>query len=295
MELSFCWWNIGISPPIQRHKEKNQHAISLAKKYIKDFSINKNLDVISICEVSQEERIDFSCLADELEMEYLDLSEKVGRVILDYGIMYETSKLSYIAHKPIVHTDPTNKSLRVGTRVVFEETQNRKIITLFLSHWPSKLHMEETIRSNIADKLRLRIDNILDRYGIDSQFICMGDYNTEPYSDAITNKLYTTRDYHIIKNKRRLLFNPSWFLFSDKKTNNLGTYLHKQANQQRWYVLDQVIFSSSFIYGGSDCLKVQLDTLDSHKILDDENRCLDSEFKENFDHYPLFFKVHHEQ
>lgn len=295
MELNFCWWNIGISPPIKSNKRDNSDAIELAKKYIRKFSKEKSLDVISLCEVSEQEEIDFALLADELQMDYKNLSEKVGRVILDFSIMYEMSKLEYISHKALVFRTPGNRSIRAGTRVVFKETTYGKHITLFLSHWPSRKNNDENVRIKAAITLRQGIDSIIEKHGEDSQFICMGDYNTHPYSDAMVEHLSATRDYHIIKNKRTLMFNPTWSFLSDKLTNNSGTYFHKGGESQRWHVIDQAIFSSSFIYGGSDCLKINLETLDAHRIFDEDNICLDKIFKKNFDHYPIFFKVSHEQ
>lgn len=294
MELNFCWWNIGISPPIKESGVGNLQAIELAKKYIENFNISKSLDVIALCEVSEKDSIDLSSLANALEMDYKNLSEKVGRVILDFSIMYEMTKLEFISHRHLVYTEVTNQQIRVGTRVVFKERERGKHLTLFLSHWPSKLRQNDSVRSKAAQRLRGFIDPILEKYGHDSQMICMGDYNTEPYTEPMVNQLYATRDYHIIKKKRSLLFNPTWFLLSDKKTNNLGTYLHKRDAIQRWHVIDQVIFSSSFLYGGKDCLKIDLDTLDSHRILDDDNICSDEQFNDNFDHYPIFFKVSHD-
>lgn len=295
MELNFCWWNIGISPPIKSIKRDNEDAIELAKKYIRKFSEEKNLDVISLCEVSEQEEIDFTLLADELQMDYKNLSEKVGRVILDFSIMYEMSKLEYISHKPLVFKTPSNRSIRAGTRVVFKEKQHGKYTTLFLSHWPSRKTSDENIRNRAASILRQGIDNIIEKHGVDSQFICMGDYNTHPYSEAMVEHLWATRDYHIIKNKRALIFNPTWSFLSDKLTNNSGTYFHKGGETQRWHVIDQVMFSSSFIYGDENCLKINLETLDAHRVLDENNICLDEIFKKNFDHYPIFFKVSHER
>lgn len=68
-----------------------------------------------------------------------------------------------------------------------------------------------------AAGLRSSINKLFENNGDDVQFICMGDYNTEPYSNAMLNILYATRDCHLIKKKRKLLFNPFWYLLSDKE------------------------------------------------------------------------------
>lgn len=291
MELNLCWWNIGISPPIRSNKDSNRESIDLAKKYIKTFSLEKKLDVIAICEISEKEAIDFNELADELKMAYLDLSGQVGRIIMDFSILYEMSKLEFVSKKFLTKKLPNERSIRVGVSVLFKELGKNREITLFLSHWPSKLSQEESVRSAAAQDLRVHIDKIFEKNDTEAQFICMGDYNTEPYTEPMVNQLYATRDYHLIKKKRQLIFNPSWYLLSDKKTNNIGTYHHKSAASNRWYVLDQMMFSSSFLYGGEGCLKLDFEHLDFHKILNEENDCLDDVFFENFDHCPIFCRV----
>ncbi|MFN2993980.1 endonuclease/exonuclease/phosphatase family protein [Serratia plymuthica] len=295
MELNLCWWNIGISPPVRTQKKDKTEAVALAKHYIKKLSLERKVDFFAICEISEDEAMDFSDLAKKLHLTYLDLSGKVGRVIIDISVMYERSKIEYISHKYITQVQPDERTLRVGVRVVFKENISGKIITFFLSHWPSVLSATESTRENVAIALRNNIDRIFEKYGVESQILCMGDYNTNPYSSAIHEKLYTTRDYHLIKEKRRLLFNPFWYLLSDKKTNNIGTYHYKSASSNRWYVFDQIIFSSSFLYGNHSCLKLDINSLDFQKVLEDDNKCLDDRFFKTFDHYPIFCRVSHGQ
>ncbi|MTE59648.1 endonuclease/exonuclease/phosphatase family protein, partial [Klebsiella pneumoniae] len=294
MELNLCWWNIGISPPVKGVKKDKAEAIRLAKHYIKKMSQEKTLDFLGICEISEDEAIDFKPLADKLHLEYLNLSGTVGRIIMDVSIMYEASKLEYIDYKYIIKIQPDDRTLRIAVRVVFKDAVTGNLITFFLSHWPSIRSADEKIREDAAESLRNNVNKILDDHGIESQIICMGDYNTNPYSVAINEKLYATRDYHRIKNKRKLLFNPFWYLLSDKKTNNLGTYHYKSGASNRWFVFDQMLFSSSFIYGGKDCLKLDMNSLDFHRILSDDNQCLDQRFFNTFDHYPIFCRIYHD-
>ncbi|MRX62509.1 endonuclease/exonuclease/phosphatase family protein, partial [Klebsiella pneumoniae] len=87
MELNLCWWNIGISPPVKGVKKDKAEAIRLAKHYIKKKCLKKKtLDFLGICEISEDEAIDFKPLADKLHLEYLNLSGTVGRIIMDVSI-----------------------------------------------------------------------------------------------------------------------------------------------------------------------------------------------------------------
>lgn len=73
----------------------------------------------------------------------------------------------------------------------------------------------------------------------------------------------------------------------------MGTYHHSNDEINRWYVLDQMLFSSSFLYGKSDCLKLDMSALDYHRAWHDNGDCLDTSFVKNFDHYPIFGKIYH--
>lgn len=295
MILNIAWWNVGISPPIKKQKAGKDKAIKIAKHYIKKFSLQRDIDFFAVCEVSEDEATSFQELADKLRMSYLDLSDKVGRVIIDIAVMYESSKLEYLHHKNIVYPQPNGRNLRVGVRVAFKDINNGEVITFFLSHWPSMLSATDSVRDDIASTLRYHIDKIYSQYGIASQVICMGDYNTPPYSTAIHEKLFATRDYHIIKNRPKLLFNPSWSLLSNGKLNNIGTYHYRSPKDNRWFVLDQMMFSSSFLSSDNNKLKLHPTSFDFHNIMsDDENKVSDNIFFETFDHYPIFCRLSHE-
>ncbi|QCS90038.1 hypothetical protein DWR33_30880 (plasmid) [Klebsiella pneumoniae] len=84
-------------------------------------SQEKTLDFLGICEISEDEAIDFKPLADKLHLEYLNLSGTVGRIIMDVSIMYEASKLEYIDYKYIIKIQPDDRTLRIAVRVVFKE------------------------------------------------------------------------------------------------------------------------------------------------------------------------------
>jgi len=295
MIINVAWWNVGISPPIKKEKACKEKAIKIAKHYIKKISIKRNIDFFAICEISENEASSFTEIAKKLKMDYLDLSDKVGRVIIDIAVMYEGSKLEYLHHKSIVHPQPNGKNLRVGVRVAFKEYKNGEVITFFLSHWPSMISTADSVRDDIASTLRYHIEKIYNKYGEESQIICMGDYNAPPYSTAIHEKLFATRDYHIIKKRPRLLFNPSWSLLSNGKANNIGTYHYHSPKDNRWFVLDQMMFSSSFLLSKENKLKLNPSSFDFHNIIsDDKNEISDMLFFKTFDHYPIFCRLSYE-
>lgn len=296
MSLDLFWWNVGISPPLPpgvQKKDKSKELL-IAGEYIKKFSLERPIDLIGLCEVSENEYDYLSNLSKELQMTYIDLSEFVGKVCIDMAVMYEESKLEYIKHKSIVDRLPDGTSVRTGSKVVFRERKNKQFISVFLSHWASILHMDDISRDDVANSLRSHINVVYDKYGPDAQIILMGDYNAQPYSTSVHRKLFSTKDYHLVKKKKNLLFNPFWGLLCNGEHNNRGTYLFKSPKIDRWFVFDQMMFSSSFLYPAENRLRLDLCSFESHTIHNKEDLTIDKDMAAHFDHFPIFARLNYE-
>jgi hypothetical protein len=292
--LNLGWWNIGISPPIKQRNEKINGVITLAENYISQFLNQGDLDFFALCEVSENESVFLSHIAKKTKRIFINLSSKVNNVIIDIAIIYSSEKLEYVNHSYLTKTQPDGKSLRAGVKAVFKEIKNNDIIIFYLSHWPSKLRNNESIRENIATYIRQDIDNMLS-LDINTKIICMGDYNTQPYPVALRKKLFATRDFHIINKKKRLLFNPFWKILADGQYNNIGTYFHSSPSLNRWYVFDQMLFSSTFVSTESTGIKLDIDSIDCHRTINDSNnKIIDNIYLNNFDHYPIFCGLNYE-
>jgi hypothetical protein len=158
--LNLGWWNIGISPPIKQRNEKINGVITLAENYISQFLNQGDLDFFALCEVSENESVFLSHIAKKTKRMFINLSSKVNNVIIDIAIIYSSEKLEYVNHSYLTKTQPDGKSLRAGVKAVFKEIKNNDIIIFYLSHWPSKLRNNESIRENIATYIRQDIDNM---------------------------------------------------------------------------------------------------------------------------------------
>lgn len=82
MDLNLCWWNMGLSPPIRSSKRIDIEDIGLAKQYLGRMIEKRTLDIVALCEISKKENLDFKQLASELNMEYVDLSGRIGRMFI---------------------------------------------------------------------------------------------------------------------------------------------------------------------------------------------------------------------
>lgn len=294
--LNLAWWNLGVSPPTLMATKDKSIELGNAIRFIKKAAIERSIDLWVFCEVSTEDAPSLKAIADDLDLAFVDIFEVDRRVVIDLSFIYEASKLEYISSKNINVTMPDESTLRIGAKVIFRDLVNNDYITCFFSHWPSRLSLSEQDKIKFASSLRASIDSIFFRYGYSSKIILMGDYNSQPYSYSLHDTLYSTKDYNLVKKKPRLLFNPFWKIISDGNKNNIGTYFFKSPKIDRWFVFDQMMFSSSFLRGkGQDSnLMVDLESFCCHPITDNEGVILDKPFHNSFDHSPIFGRLHYE-
>lgn len=297
--INLAWWNIGISPPILKQTISKDTELKKAGEMLLELSICESIDFFVFCEVSIEQSDFLKSIADNLSMEFIDLTGRDGRLVMDMSLMYESSKLEYISHKYINDSDGTGYNRRVGVRVLFKECRGGEFITFFLSHWASNLSASDKDRVKFSTILRREIDSIFKKHGVNSNIILLGDYNSQPYSYEINEVLETTKDYLLIKNhikKRRLLFNPFWKCSSDNKYHSSGSFYFKNGEYDRWYAFDQMMFSSSFIVDGENehRLKIDLSSFKYYSIFDCEMMTMDDDFTKHFDHTPIFGRIYYE-
>lgn len=291
--IDFAWWNVGISPPIQRKTKDKSNERNIVREFVIDIFKQKSIDFFAFCEVGKADVPFLELLAQELHLEFLDLTGLDGRLVMDMSLMYETSKLKYVGHKNINELDETGANLRVGIKVIFEELKTHKIITFFMSHWNSKLSIEEVDRNDFSKVLRKLINNVFFKYGEESHVILLGDYNTQPYSQSLYENLKTTKDYLLIKNnpkKNKMLFNPFWKCISDNKFHSTGSYYLEHGKYDRWFAFDQMMFSSSFIVDNNEdfALRLDLDSFKYYSVFDCNTMTMNTKFMANFDHTPIF-------
>ena len=294
--LNLAWWNIGVSPPILKPTKIKNDELFNAIQFIKKTAVEKSMDLWALCEGAKRDAPSLKSVSDDLDLVFIDISGPDGRVVVDLAFLYESSKLCFINSKNINVKMPDQSTLRIGVKAIFRDVINNEFITFFFSHWPSQLHLSEQDKIRFATSLRLNIDSVFERYGDDSKIILMGDYNSQPYSYSIHESLYATKDHYLVIKKPRLLFNPFWKLISDGHKNNLGTYFYKSSKIDRWFVFDQMMFSSVFLVPNakSNTLKLDLSSFSCHSIFDRDGVIVDNLFHKSFDHSPIYGRLYYE-
>ncbi|HDX5826427.1 TPA: endonuclease/exonuclease/phosphatase family protein, partial [Acinetobacter baumannii] len=251
-ELSVVWWNTSLSPPISSKRDKS--------------SDEKRAAIASVIQKFMENDYEFICLG-EVGPEDIDFFEKtifpqtlgyfcakgidgVGRTFFDTCIYYK--KYHYLIRNG--NSDVQNFTMTSATRT-FKYGQkykfsllNEEKITIYLSHWPSKLNDVSLQIVSIAERLRVNIEDELNET---KNIILVGDYNVEPYDPAVVHQLQSSREKTIVSKKPNVFYNPCWkFLvpsFQLKSLNTHGTYYYANGQFHHWHVIDQIMFSSNFL------------------------------------------------
>lgn len=166
-------------------------------------------------------------------------------------------------------------------------------IIIFASHWPSRLqYVAQDFKNHCSIGLKNRIEKLQE---MNKQFILMGDFNDDPYSQALFKNLTATNDRALVISKTSFwLYNPFWKTLFARSTfsrgsnaHDFGTCYNKTNNMNKWSTFDQIIFSGNFLKSGKWFINEEKCTVISDEafvdlIMDDGNK---------FDHLPVIGSI----
>lgn len=291
MELSIIWWNTSLSPVGKSRATENQK--TYFKAMISLFIEQLNVDLISLCEIQTD---DISLIRDVCYKNNYEIhngNRKAGKSKFDTCVIFNKSKLDLLKNEDLIAIK--NKStFKVAQRFDFAIPEHDIPLHIFISHWPSRLHMKQNDpdRSYLGMKLRSFVDKLIEIYNEEASFILLGDYNDEPFDSSLSEHLMATRDRDLAQKRTSLLYNPFWrklghnYAYSHNQVEtkcNAGTYYYKSDTITRWRTFDQMIFSSSFLGRSKWHLNEELTQI----INISEYRDLVLNPKEIFDHFPV--------
>lgn len=251
-ELSIVWWNTSLSPPISSKRDKSSDEKRMAIANIVKTFMENDYEFICLGEVGPEDirYLDEHILTQDLGYFCAKGIDGIGRTFFDTCIYYKKT------HRLIrnENSDVFNFTMKSGTRT-FKYGQKYKFllnmeekITLYLSHWPSRLNDVNLQVSSIAERLREKIESELEET---KNIILVGDYNVEPYDSAVVHHLQTSREKTIVKKKPNIFYNPCWKFLTPLSKNKShiynGTYYYENSQFNNWHIIDQIMFSSNFL------------------------------------------------
>lgn len=299
MELGIVWWNTGLIPPVS--SKQKDHPDEEKKSYVdhilRSIMASGSVDVLALCEISPLCHDFILEFAKDADLEVLFSTEKRGRIIFDTVLLYDSTKLEIKGDfEYLIGSTPSGRSLKIGVKHVFEVIEKKEQITIITSHWPSKKNKPGAPRIELGFELRKHIDIILNKSGVDSKIILVGDFNDQPYEPSLSIGIKATKDLHLVRKKKRLLYNPFWrhLANADAEHPYYGSYYHSGGDTDRWYTFDQMIFSSSFTSPLKKGWKLNLSSSKFHMDdLDSTDRSF--VFLKNFDHLPIYGAIEYHE
>lgn len=239
--LSIIWWNTSLSPPMSSKRNlasqvKKECIATVLKKFM-----DMKYDFICLGEVSIE---DVSYISSYLnlkktEYNYAIGAQKQGRLYFDTAVFYKKN------HQLIKYNRDDcqfatmglgSRNLKIFERYEFIHSEFGNLISLYLSHWPSRLQDNSLNTATISARLRFEVEKDLDN---NKEIIMMGDYNVEPFSDEMVHHLQSSRDRDIVLKKPNIFYNPCWkFLPLGANARVKGTYNYTEGNFHTWCVID---------------------------------------------------------
>jgi len=285
MQVSISWWNTGLTPPSQKLVTKKPSAEKSikVKKTVQQMCSERPLDIIILCEVYNNCEDLIKEISKEQEMSHEMLTAKVGGVYYDFAILYESTKIKYISHEPIDKKNDFELQIRLGVKLTLEISGD--LIYFFISHWNSDMFTGGIKRESCAKLLRTEIN--LAFHNNQNLIVLIGDYNCQPFDEEMINLLASSKDYDIVKKRRRILYNPFWKHLDKRHEGHSfsGTYINKSDQMDKWKTFDQMLFSSYF-------LSETAWSLDNYytEFHRDFNG-IGFEFTDTFDHVPIYGRI----
>lgn len=248
-KLSIVWWNTSLSPPVSSKRGKSTiEKINNVCGVLKQF-MTLGYDFICLGEVCDQ---DIDYFLSNLTIEKFNYSivrgaKKLNRSYFDTCILYKKEHLlipQFGEDTKYLSFDSGTNTLKTGIKYVFGLAPPfSESLAIYLCHWPSKLRNVNLDVGSISE--RCRIDVELQLKNVDN-IILMGDFNIEPYEIPLVHNMQTSRDKKLVLDKPNILYNPFWKFLS---SGSDGTYHYPSGRFHRNLVIDQIIFSSSFLGG----------------------------------------------
>lgn len=295
MELLLAWWNTSLSPTFRLRDRSTEEERDAARAVISLLTAEEQFSLIALCEVSPGDIQRFGVAGAYRGYRLHQITEPAGRSAFNMCVFYHPERMALVQSVPIL-SSVGDKTLRIAQHLTFAVNGESQPFEIFLSHWPSRLQMQQYVpmRHLLGTRLRDAANLILER---DSQarIIFLGDYNDEPFDASITDCLMATRDRQLVARRKHLFYNPFWRHLSPfsgledglASVNDQGSYFHKAGDLTRWRTFDQMIFSSTFVRDG----EWQVDEINTRVL--NIQFCIDLVMEPNmhFDHLPVIGRV----
>jgi hypothetical protein len=254
--IGLAWWNTGLSPssaPGRASEGELETACDMLEVLCR---LRHHFIALGEITVADFDAIRAQATDWLHGYELEDGNVAVGRGKFDTLVLYRPDAIALTTRRDLVNTK-VGRTARLGQHFAMVCTADSTPLHLIVSHWPSRLTLHEDVpdRIEFGHRLRDKVDDLLSGDS-SANVVLLGDYNDEPFDDAISQALRATRDKKFVHRRPDLLYNPFWRHLSsyecaqgEEQTSDAGTYFHGKGFVTRWRTFDHMMFSSSLVRG----------------------------------------------
>lgn len=241
-----AFWNCGLAPAGRGDGCADDETYGAAGRTVRSL-VQQGARMLGLCEVDEAS---VRRLRPFLPKSFT-LGSCVGRddrIRWDLALAYDRDAWENRGGSTKIVARYKESAFKAGWRRVLRHRSTGVEVTIFLAHWRSRLHDGRLARERCGEELRRCIERE------QRSIIVMGDFNDEPFDKALES-LNTSRDIHLVRKNRTLLFNPFWrhLGHEDRHARRCGTYFHRNGDTTRWRTFDQIIISSDFLQDRGLC------------------------------------------
>ncbi|HHX31655.1 MAG TPA: endonuclease [Bacteroidales bacterium] len=210
----------------------------------------------------------------------------------DVALIYNRETFKIINSAPILVHLPGIEDRTRDILYVKGETNNKEVIHLFITHFPSRVEgteRSERRRYFVASELRHEVYKILSE-NPEQNILIMGDFNDTPDDNSIDEVLGAKKKFNKIEPLK--LYN----LLYPRYQKGIGTTYHKG-----WLLFDQFIVSGHMLKSNTiDCLPEYADVFNPKYLLHYDsnnqpkpNRTYSGKYTGGYsDHLPIFLRIY---
>lgn len=210
----------------------------------------------------------------------------------DVALIYNRETFKIINSAPILVHLPGIEDRTRDILYVKGETNNKEVIHLFITHFPSRVEgteRSERRRYFVASELRHEVYKILSE-NPEQNILIMGDFNDTPDDNSIDEVLGAKKKFNKIEPLK--LYN----LLYPRYQKGIGTTYHKG-----WLLFDQFIVSGHMLKSNTiNCLPEYADVFNPKYLLHYDsnnqpkpNRTYSGKYTGGYsDHLPIFLRIY---
>lgn len=295
--LRLGWWNVNLSSSApQATPNGNSTIYQEIASHISRLFKDESYHFLALGEVSKVDLIGINNALSDRNLDYLDLTGKVGNAKFDLGVFYNTQHVN-VSHINGISRKVQGANILGAQLVKMTSVRDSSEIYVYICHWRARIMDAREQRMKAADSVRRSAEQQLE---LGKDVIIMGDFNDNPYDPSLTRGLQATRCHDAaIKFPDELFYNPFWrSVVSEKKHHRTtsktsyksGTFRYKgdyDGVTVMWNCYDQIVLSGSFLNGERWHLnELKTDIERDSKIMNDYD-----DGKHLIDHLPIICEI----